>query len=87
MPPAAVRVVPRAEMTVLGGGASEEREEVQRSVLDSMMGVRVGPGVLGGRREIVVTGTEEERRVERMWEPTRPVEPIRSVGCWDILWW
>lgn len=83
MPPACLRVVPRAEKTVEGRGEREASLAVHWVVSGSMMALSLGPVDLGARREMVWIadgeGDGEERRVVRMWEPTRPVEPKMAV--------
>lgn len=93
MPPAATRVVPREEMTVVGKGTREERRVGHVEVSALTVGERREElvGLAGARREMVWTWEEvvgEVRRVESMWEPTRPVEPNMAVevgGEVDIL--
>ena len=81
MPPAAARVVPTEEMTVLGAGVREASLLAQRAVSGSIVAWRFGPVDLGARREMVWMVVDEPgaRRVERMCEPTRPVQPKMAV--------
>lgn len=53
MPPAACRVVPRAEKTTSGVGLLDERLDAHLVVSGSMVAVNLGDWVLGARREMV----------------------------------
>lgn len=82
MPPAAARVVPRAEMTVWGGGVREASLLAHWVVSASTVAWRLPPLDFGARREMVWMVWDElvgERRVDRICEPTRPVHPKIAV--------
>ena len=85
-------------MTVVGSGTRLESQVGQVVVSAFTVGDKRVElvGLAGARREMVwmedwvVEG--EVRKVERMWEPTRPVEPIRAteeeeeVDIFYIVW-
>ena len=75
-------MVPTEEMTVLGGGVSEASLLAHWVVSGSIVAWRLGPVALGARREMVWIVVDEPgaRRVERMCEPTRPVQPKMVVA-------
>jgi hypothetical protein len=80
--------VPKAEKTTDGVGVREERAEDHFVVSGSTTALSLGPVDLGLRRERVLIldqGEYSDRQVERMWAPTRPVEPITAAVGDDIL--
>jgi len=81
MPPACCRVVPSAENTVIGAGLMAESLAAHVVVSESMSAWSLAPVDLGARREIVCTPTTPSlaRSVERMCEPTRPVDPMTAA--------
>ena len=92
MPPAAARVVPRAEMTT--DGLIWAMEAAHLVVSPSTWAVRDSDVGFGARREMVWTGVKVEvgeRRLVRIWEPVRPVEPksatevMLAQSCVDLL--
>lgn len=74
-------MVPRAEKTARGVGAMVDSDCAQVAESVSMMALRLGDAAFGARREIVWIGlrTAVSRRVERMLDPTRPVEPMTAA--------
>lgn len=74
-PPAAARVVPKAEKNIEGGGVREESWEAHREVSASTMVVSLAGGAAeaaGGVRLVIESMREMEgcaRRVLRIWEP------------------
>jgi len=70
-PPAASRVVPRAEKKMLGGGVTEESFEAHSEVSAVTSECNFGSVEVGSRRAREWTEVIEgrERRAERRWEP------------------
>jgi len=79
--PAAPRVVPNAEKKMDGGGVMEESFVAHSEVSAVTRGLSLKSLVEGSRREreemLLIEG--RDRRVERICEPTRPVEPTTAV--------
>ncbi len=85
--PAAALVLPRADSRICGGGEMDFRAAGQAVVSGLAMRERLGD-VWGraSRRAMAWTRGFEgwKRRDDRIWEPTRPVQPKRAADGLEL---